>query len=70
MPVDTAAKRQSVLVANDDLDDYPPRPDGTIAVADRQTLLSVYGGIDTSIAVSEYVLDATALALHGIISFK
>ena len=37
MAIDTQAKRASVL--------YIVQPDGTIAQADRQTLLRVYGGI-------------------------
>lgn len=44
MAIDTQAKRASVL--------YIVQPDGTIAQADRQTLLEVYGGILAAEAVT------------------
>lgn len=42
MAIDTLAKRNSVISVNSII---LPIPDGTIAQADRQTLLRVYGGI-------------------------
>ena len=44
MAIDTQAKRASVL--------YVIQPDGTIAQADRQTILQVYGGILAEEAVA------------------
>jgi len=49
MAVDTLAKRNSVLAVSTTL---LPIPDGTIGQADRQTLLSVYGGILAAVAAA------------------
>lgn len=42
MAINTLAKRNSVISVNSII---LPIPDGTIAQADRQTVLRVYGGI-------------------------
>lgn len=49
MPVDTAAKRHSAL---HHLQPSVPRPDGTVAQADRQTLARMYGGILATASVA------------------
>jgi formate/nitrite transporter FocA (FNT family) len=49
MAINTLAKRNSALAVSTGL---LPIPDGTIAQADRQTLLSVYGGILAGLIVS------------------
>ena len=48
MAIDSAAKRASVLAIQTRI--LPP-PDGTIAQADRQSLVEHYGGILAGIAV-------------------
>jgi len=45
MAIDTAAKRGSALGWGQVSNLTVPRPDGTIAQADRQTLALMYGGI-------------------------
>lgn len=45
MAIDTAAKRGSALGWGHPSNLTVPRPDGTIAQADRQTLALMYGGI-------------------------
>lgn len=46
MAIDTEAKRKSILGFGSG--DLLPNPDGTIAAADRLTLLWLYGGIAAS----------------------
>lgn len=47
MAIDTETKRKSIMAFGSG--DLLPHPDGTISVGDRQTLLTLYFGIDTSL---------------------
>jgi len=53
--VDTLAKRNSALAVSTVL---LPIPDGTVGQADRQTLLSVYGGILAGASVAAKIIKA------------